>query len=352
MAAVGEGTQAVLAPARGWAILLQHRRHQVRHGPHALADLRLAWQAALQADVDVLALIRLQPLGVLQISLRQHRPGFHRGMDLIASAVEEAGIDEYHASARGADAFHEIYTGAALLVHDAHLDGVARQRQQVLDLIKQLVGERHLVGPVHLGLDDIDRAAARVANRTFGLKIMQCDQRGDDRIDERLGHCPATPCDRLTHHVMADIAHQHQAAAGQYQLLPIGRAIATIGIETAMHQLASLVEAGLQRAIHQAQPVAIDVNLVVCVHRCYRIFAILNGGYCRLEHEVGNACWVIAAQGMTSVYLDLDMQLVMHQQQRCGCDGSPRKPTKAAPSCRLVRRPSTSITDNPSAQAE
>ena len=95
MAAVGEGTQAVLAPACGWAIFFsKHRRHLVGHGPHALADLRLAGQAAGEADIDVPVFIGRDPRRLLHVVLADHRAGFHRGVDLVAGAVEEAGVDE------------------------------------------------------------------------------------------------------------------------------------------------------------------------------------------------------------------------------------------------------------------
>ena len=89
-------------------------------------------------------------------SLRSIGAGFHGGVDLVAGAVEEAGVDEDDAVLRGADAGLEIDGGAALLVHDAHLDGVARQAQSVLDPVEQVVGEGHFLRPVHLGLHDID----------------------------------------------------------------------------------------------------------------------------------------------------------------------------------------------------
>ena len=91
--------------------------------------------------------------------------GLHRGVDLIAGAVEKSGVDEHDALAHGADAFGEIDGGPALLVHDADLEGIARQAQQILDLGEQLAGEGGFLRPVHLGLDDVDRAGARVAAR-------------------------------------------------------------------------------------------------------------------------------------------------------------------------------------------
>src|SRR5690606_28304933 len=57
--------------------LLEHVRHQVRHGPHALADLRLTLQATGQADVDVVVLVGADPLLALHGGLAYHRAGFH-----------------------------------------------------------------------------------------------------------------------------------------------------------------------------------------------------------------------------------------------------------------------------------
>jgi hypothetical protein len=101
VAAVGLGTQAVLAPALRVAdLLLQHGGHQVGHGPHALADLRLAAQAALQAHQHVAALVGLDPGAGLHVALAQHRAGLHGGVHLVAGAVQEAGVDEGHAVGR------------------------------------------------------------------------------------------------------------------------------------------------------------------------------------------------------------------------------------------------------------
>jgi hypothetical protein len=55
-------------------------------------------------------------------------------VDLVAGAVEEAGVDEEHTRLLGsADALLEVDRGAALLVHDAHLHGVALAGRRLLD---------------------------------------------------------------------------------------------------------------------------------------------------------------------------------------------------------------------------
>ena len=145
-------------------LLLQHIGHQVGHRPHALADLRLAGQAAEQARVDVPVLVGLDPGGRAHVGLADHRAGFHRGVHLVAGAVEKAGVDEADAALGGANALLEIDGGAPLLVHDAHFQRVAGEAEHILDAGKQRVGEGGLLGAVHLRLDDVDRAFARIAD--------------------------------------------------------------------------------------------------------------------------------------------------------------------------------------------
>ena len=83
-------------------------------------------------------------------------------MDLVARAIEEAGVDEADASRGRRDAGHEIRARTPLLVHDAHFHRVLRQAYRLLDAPEDLVGEGDFLGPMHLRLDDIDRTGAAV----------------------------------------------------------------------------------------------------------------------------------------------------------------------------------------------
>ena len=158
---------------------LQHVRHQVGHRPHALADLRAARQAAGEADVDVAVLVGLDPGRGLHVALADHRAGFHRGVDLVAGAVEEAGVDEDDAVLRGADALLEVERGAPLLVHDAHLERVARAgRARPRSRPNSSSANADLLRPVHLRLDDVDGAGAAVAHGgRSALQVVQRDRR-------------------------------------------------------------------------------------------------------------------------------------------------------------------------------
>ena len=113
--------------------LFEHRCHQVGHGPHALADLCTTLQASAQADIDVPVLIGADPFFCLHGRFAHHRAGFHGGVDFIAGAVEETGVDKHHTLAGRLDAGLEVDRGAALLVHDPDLEGVARQVQHLFD---------------------------------------------------------------------------------------------------------------------------------------------------------------------------------------------------------------------------
>ncbi len=122
---------AIRARHRMADLLVEHVGHPVGHRPHALADLRLARQSASEADIDVAILIGDDPGLRLHVALAHHRPRFHRGMDLVPGAVEEAGIDEGDPVLRRADALLEVDRGAPLLIHDAKLHGVLRQAQRL-----------------------------------------------------------------------------------------------------------------------------------------------------------------------------------------------------------------------------
>ena len=90
---------------------------------------------------------------------------------------------------------------------------------------EEIVGEGDLVRPVHLGLDDIDRAGAAVAERALTFQVVDRDQRGDGGVEHGLGDLPAFLVEhRIGEHVVADIAHQHEAAPVQAQLAAVRHA--------------------------------------------------------------------------------------------------------------------------------
>jgi hypothetical protein len=66
------------------------------------------------------------------------------------------GVDEEQAMPCRADAFFQVDGGAALLVHYADFQSIAREPQRIFGAVEQLAGEGDLTSPVHLRFDDID----------------------------------------------------------------------------------------------------------------------------------------------------------------------------------------------------
>ena len=293
----------------------QHVAHAVRRGPHPLADLRPARQAGLQADVDVAVLIGLDPAGIAHRLLADDGAAFHHSMDLVARAVEEAGVDEDHPALRRRDAVHQVDAGATLLVHDAHLQRQGGQAQHGLHRAEQVVGEGCLVRAVHLGPHHIDRARRAVTRLSRTAQVVQADQARHGDVQQVLGRlAPVGVQNGVGRQVQADIAHQHQAAPLQGQHRSIRRRIEAIGVQPPLDRAAVLDEIGLKIAAHQAQPVGVDQPLVRRVDGGDAVLGVGDGRQGRLDHDIGDARRVIAADTVRAVDDDLQMQAVVAQQ--------------------------------------
>ena len=298
-------------------LLFHHCGHLVGHGPHALADLGLAGKAAFEADIDILVLVAADPGLALDEILAAEGAGFHAGVDLVAGAVEEAGIDEGNAVLGGADAFLEVDGSAAFLVHHADLDGVLRQAEEGFDAGEDFVGEGDLVGAVHLGFDDVDRAVHGVA--AVAGEVVHADERGDRGIHQALGDLVAVGIeDGGVGHQVADVADPHQRAALEGERAAVGGGETAVFGEAAGEGLAALVERGFQRALHQAQPVGIGEHLVLGIDAGDGILAIHDGRDGAFDADIGQQRLIAAADEMGAVEDQLDMQAVVAQQDRVG----------------------------------
>ncbi|MHC3926378.1 hypothetical protein ACMZ4W_01481 [Brevundimonas naejangsanensis] len=311
----------------------QHIAHAVRRGPHPLADLRPARQARLQADVDIAVLISLDPAGLAHRLLADDGAAFHHRVDLVARAIQEAGVDEDHPALRRRDAVHQIDAGAALLVHDAHLQRQGGQAQHGLDRPEQVIGEGHLVRAVHLGPHHIDRARRAVARLGRAAQVVQADQARHGDVQQMLGRLAAVGVQHgVGRQVQADVAHQHQAAPLQAQPRSIRRRIDAIGVQAPLDRLAALLEIGLKIAAHQAQPVGVNQPLVRRVDGRDAVLGVGDGRQGRLDQHVGDARRVVTADGVRAVDDDLQMQAVVAQQdarRRIGLAGMAREHIRA-----------------------
>ena len=295
--------------------LLHHERHQIRHGPHALADLSVARQPAFEANIHVPVFVGLDPRSGLHVALADHRPGFHGGVHLIARAIEETGVDEEHAVLRRPDAFLEVHRGAAFLIHDPHLDRVARQTQRVLNPGEQLVREGDFFGAVHLRLHDIDRTCAAVGVGTLALQIMHRNQRREDTVENTfISRVAVLVRHHADGHQMTDITHQHQRTPVQGELTAIRGRVGPVPFHGALDGLAALLEGRGQRALIEAEPIGISDDLVFGIDGGDRIFVIHDRGHGGFEHQIGDTRGIVLADGMATINHDFHMQAVMGQQ--------------------------------------
>jgi hypothetical protein len=154
-----------VAPALRVAdLLLQHGRHQVRHGPHALADLRLARQAAGEPDVDVPVLVGADPGSAR----------FMSPLRLMAPASMLVWISSPVRSRK--PVLMKIDPARAARMHSLRLT-VVRRSSSMMPILRVLrraparprrgrtvsPAKADLLGPVHLRLDDVDRAGTGIA---------------------------------------------------------------------------------------------------------------------------------------------------------------------------------------------
>ena len=189
--------------------------------------------------------------------------------------------------------------------------------EHLLDRGEQVAGQRHLVGAVHLRLDDVDRAGAAVLGLRAALEVVDREQAGDRGVENAFRNLLALVVEHgVGEHVVADIAHQQQAAAVQRQLPAVGRLVDAVGIERALERLAALLEIGRQRAVHQAERVAIDQHLVFGVDGGDAVFHVEDGRDRGFHDHVGDAGGIVLADHVAAVDHDLDMQAVVDQQDR------------------------------------
>ena len=151
---------------------------------------------------------------------------------------------------------------------------------------------------------------------------MHGGQRGDHAVHDALKNFVAFGVEngRVGHQV-AHIAHKQQAATMQTEFAAIGCGIEAVAVECACDGLATLLQSSGQVTLHQSQPVAVDLDLVLGVHGCDGVFAIHDGRHGRLHQQVFHACGIGLTDGAVCINLNLDVQAVVLEQHRSGCFG-------------------------------
>ena len=111
---------------------------------------------------------------------------------------------------------------------------------------------------------------------------------------------------------------------GSTRSLAARRPVTAVGVQAAKQRPAAFLDARLQAAVHQSEPVAVQLNFVVRIHCGDRIFAVLNGGEGGFEQHVADAGWIVPADEVRAIDVQFHVQSVVHQQQRAsGAPGSP-----------------------------
>ncbi|HEX9042796.1 MAG TPA: hypothetical protein VF838_17570 [Trebonia sp.] len=303
------------ARARVGDLLRQHVRHQVGHGPHALADLGTPGQAVRQPDVHVAVLVGEDPRRRLHGGLARHGPGCHRGVDLVAGAVEEAGVDEHDPVPGRVHGGGEVQRGAPLLVHQPDLERVRREPEQFLYPAEEGDGEGHLLRPVLLGLDDVDRPGPAVAVGRAGPEAGQRGERGDDGVQDALEDLrPVGVEDRVGGHQVADVPDEQQRPAGQGERPALRVGVGAVRLEHPGEGPAALLHRRAQLAGAEAEPVAVRGDLVRGVYRRDRVLEVDDRGDGGLGEHVLDPGRVALADGAGAVDDELDVQAVMAQQ--------------------------------------
>jgi hypothetical protein len=154
------------------------------------------------------------------------------------------------------------------------------------------------------------------------MQAVQRDRRGHHGVEDAFGDLAqrlaarVAPQDGRVRHQVADVAHEQQRAAVQRELAARGGVVAAVGIQAAREGPAALGDLLGQRAFQDAQPVAVTLHLVVGVDGRDRILQVEDGRQRGLEHDIGHAGGVAAADGRAAVDAQVDVDAVVAQQHR------------------------------------
>ena len=104
----------------------------------------------------------------------------------------------------------------------------------------------------------------------------------------------------------------------QRHRLAVGPGVNAVGVQATGHGFAAFFKGFGQRALKDAQPVAVAQHLVVGINGGHRVFQVQNGGQGCLHHHVGHAGRIGLANGGGAVDENVNVQAVVHQQHAGG----------------------------------
>ena len=195
-----------------------HRLHQIRHGPHTLADLADTVNPGIDADFNIPVLVGVQPAHLLHLILGNRRSKTHHGVDFITGSIQKAGVDENHPIPGFANTLFQINGGSALFVHDPDLERVSLQSQNIFHSSKKLNSCGNFLWTVQLGFYHINAATPTVGKIlcTFTGQVVYRTQTDDHCVQKTFRDFVSSfGKHRIGIHVHTNVAHQHHAP-GRY----------------------------------------------------------------------------------------------------------------------------------------
>ena len=147
------------------------------------------------------------------------------------------------------------------------------------------------------------------------LEIVDRDQRGHrgiqngfrDFVPRRIEH-------RVGFDVMADIAHQQQAAPMQGHRGAIPADIGAILRKPPLDEQPVLFESCRQAALHQPKPIAVERDLVLCIDRRDTVLEIDDGAESGFENDIRHAGFAFRPDQAILIDLELDVQAMVAKQ--------------------------------------
>ena len=136
---------------------------------------------------------------------------------------------------------------------------------------------------------------------------MQRDYRIDQTVDQMLGNLLAVEKNGVARHQQANITHEHQGAALEGELGTIRLFIGPIRIQRAGDGFAIFLQPFGEITFHEAEPVAVNGNLIFGIHGSNGILAIHDGGERRFEDDIGDAGFVEFPDRACSVDADFSV---------------------------------------------
>ena len=272
----------------GWPIFCSSIvGHPVGHRPHALADLGAAAQAAGQADIDVAVLVGLDPGG--SPSCRPCGPSAPASMEVWISSPVRSRKPVLMKTTRSLAARMQALRLTVVRRSSSMMPilRVLRGRPRASSTRpNSVVGEGHLLRPVHLRLDDVDasrRGCCAGALPLAGRAARSATVHSASRMAFRRSRLPSVSVTASVIMWWPTLRTSIRLRPGRVSVAAVRRRVGAVGVQPARRScLPPFSKLAAERAVHQAEPVAVDVDLVLGIHGGDAVLAVHDGGERRL----------------------------------------------------------------------